>query len=690
LALRSLCGLKLESILEYVDRPLQKCLTDVSAYVRKTAVMGVLKIYQLSPSLVETNGYVEQLYRMLQDVDANVVINVVNVLNELKLSTGGFEVTQSNIMMLLNRIGEFTEWGLNTVLDLVARYRPTSEDEMFAIMNLLDPVLRTANSGSVLATLKCFLSLSDRMPELHAQIITRTKPPLLTLITGAHSEVQYVTLLHLHSILHQPAAKGIFDDEFRQFFVRYNEVPHVKHLKVDLLPLIANAINARDISMELTEYVTDVDSELSRRAIKALGELALHVAPVSEEMTRLLLSLMDVDSGYIRAEAALVLKDIVRMHPHLAELILPYVGKYVKRMEDNGAKASLLWMLGEFGHQVLEAPYILEQFIENYEEEPSAEVKLQLLTATMKLFFQRAPEVQHMLGKLLHHMVNENNQQDVHDRALLCYRLLQNNVQVAATVFAVGAATSGIDQDFAEKKEVVLKKKIFAEFNTLAVTFSMPSEQFIADKYQLKLDRIPLSDFDMTVPNAHSSFAPSSAPAVQEPLIPTTTTSAAAAAVGSVNLLDWDDHHSSSSAPITAPIQPTTTPSLLLQDFIPDFMPPPQFQQLWMSWPEAFQGRVCRLQRFPTAPNEVETVLRSARIFVMASGVLPNNGGWKFFVYAVEQSSNAVYLGQVLVSGADGDVNVTMKCEPGPAQAKVLPLLDTLVTVLAPVFKAVP
>lgn len=194
----------------------------------------------------------------------------------------------------------------------------------------------------------------------------------------------------------------------------------------------------------------------------------------------------------------------------------------------------------------------------------------------------------------------------------------------------------------------------------------------------------------MTVPNAHSSFAPSSAPAVQEPLIPTTTTSAAAAAVGSVNLLDWDDHHSSSSAPITAPMQPTTTPSLLLQDFIPDFMPPPQFQQLWMSWPEAFQGRVCRLQRFPTAPNEVETVLRSARIFVMASGVLPNNGGWKFFVYAVEQSSNAVYLGQVLVSGADGDVNVTMKCEPGPAQAKVLPLLDTLVTVLAPVFKAVP
>lgn len=485
LALRSLCGLQLESILEYVDRPLQKCLTDVSGYVRKTAVLGVLKIYQLSPALVETNGYVEQLYRMLQDPDANVVINVVHVVNELKLQEGGFEITQSNIMMLLNRIGEFTEWGLNTVLDLVARYRPASEDELFAIMNLLDPVMRTANSGSVLATLKCFLSLSAQMPEMHAQIIARAKPPLLTLITGGQSEVQYVTLKHLHSILHQPFAKGIFDDEFRQFFVRYNEVPHVKHLKVDLLPLIANAVNARDISMELTEYVTDVDSELSRRAIIALGELAIHLPPVSEEMTRLILSLMDVDNAYIRAQSAIVLKDVVRIHPQLSELVLPYVGKYLKRMEDSDAKAGLLWMLGEFGSTVLEAPYIVEQLVDNYDDESSNEVKLQLLNATMKLFFQRPPEVQAMLGRLLRKAVNDTSNQDLHDRALLCYRLLASNIRTAESVFAVGAATRGIEGDFAEKKEVSLKKKIFGEFNTLAVTFGMPSEQFVEEKYQL-------------------------------------------------------------------------------------------------------------------------------------------------------------------------------------------------------------
>lgn len=44
LALRSLCNLRLESILEYIQQPLHKSLTDISAYVRKTGVMGILKV----------------------------------------------------------------------------------------------------------------------------------------------------------------------------------------------------------------------------------------------------------------------------------------------------------------------------------------------------------------------------------------------------------------------------------------------------------------------------------------------------------------------------------------------------------------------------------------------------------------------------------------------------------------------
>ena len=97
----------------------------------------------LSPGIAERNNYVEQLYSMLQDSDASVVYNVIITLDEILLDKGGMVINQSTVMNLLNRICDFTEWGLNAVLDLVTRYTPETEDETFAIMNLLDPVLRT-------------------------------------------------------------------------------------------------------------------------------------------------------------------------------------------------------------------------------------------------------------------------------------------------------------------------------------------------------------------------------------------------------------------------------------------------------------------------------------------------------------------------------------------------------------------
>ena len=72
LALRSLCSLRLESILEYIHDPLQNSLTDTSAYVRKTGVMGILKVFGLNQQLVKDSDMIDTLYNMLRDRDANV------------------------------------------------------------------------------------------------------------------------------------------------------------------------------------------------------------------------------------------------------------------------------------------------------------------------------------------------------------------------------------------------------------------------------------------------------------------------------------------------------------------------------------------------------------------------------------------------------------------------------------------
>ena len=93
------------------------------------------------------------------------------------------------------------------------------------------------------------------------------------------------------------------------------------------------------------------------------------------------------------------MKDLLRKHPQWSHDCISVVGGISsKNIQEPKAKAALIWMLGEYAQDMSDAPYILENLIENWEEEHSAEVRLHLLTAAMKCFFKRAPETQKALG----------------------------------------------------------------------------------------------------------------------------------------------------------------------------------------------------------------------------------------------------------------------------------------------------
>ena len=51
---------------------------------------------------------------------------------------------------------------------------------------------------------------------------------------------------------------------------------------------------------------------------------------------------------------------------------------------------------------------MLEEVVKSVFEESSSSVKLQLLSAVMKMFFKRPPECQEMLGTLLEHSIGKS------------------------------------------------------------------------------------------------------------------------------------------------------------------------------------------------------------------------------------------------------------------------------------------
>ena len=452
LALRALCSLRLPQMVEYISEPLRRSLTDHHAYVRKTGVMGILKLYHLDQEAFERCNFVDILYDMLRDPDPSVVSNCILVLNEVM--DGGMAINRAIMLHLLNRIHEFSEFGVLQVLELVPRYIPANEDEGYQIMNLLDPVLRTSNSGAVLATIRAFLAMANYASEdISMQVVARVKAPLITHVSSGSPELVYCLLQNVETLVE--LCPGIFDDEYRQFYVRYHEPTHIKYLKMDILPKLANPDNAPDIVAELAECVADANDTMSRLAVRSMARIACRDVGgpgCAESICRRLVELLDLNVPHICSEAATALTHIVRKHPSLKTVVAPPLPRTLKYVTESSGKASVIYLLGECGETVREAPYALEKLIDTYDDIDDAEIKLALLTATVKLFLVRPPEVQHMLGRLLAKATDDVSSQDLHDRALMYYRLLRSGV-----IDSVVKTDASISQNFFEENDAELR-----------------------------------------------------------------------------------------------------------------------------------------------------------------------------------------------------------------------------------------
>merc|ERR1719334_1894088 len=114
--------------------------------------------------------------------------------------------------------------------------------------------------------------------------------------------------------------------------------------------------------------------------------------------------------------------------------------------------------------------------IDGFLEEPSGPVRLEMLTAAVKLFFCRPPEVQQMLGRLFEKAISETNHPDVRDRALLYYRLLQHSPEEARRVIC---APKEVVEEFQEEMDAESRDRIFDEFNSLSTVYRQPAAKFI-------------------------------------------------------------------------------------------------------------------------------------------------------------------------------------------------------------------
>ncbi|XP_021568170.1 AP-4 complex subunit beta-1 isoform X4 [Carlito syrichta] len=324
-----------------------------------------------------------------------------------------------NVIQRVISMSKLDQWGQAEVLNFLLRYQPRSEEELFDILNLLDSFLKSNSPGVVMGATKLFLILAKKFPHVQTDVLVRVKGPLLAACSSESRELCFAALCHVRQILH--SLPGHFSSHYKKFFCSYSEPHYIKLQKVEVLCDLVNDENVQQVLEELRGYCTDVSADFAQAAIFAIGGVA---RTYTDQCVQILTELLGLHQEHITTAVVQTFRDLVWLCPQCTEAVCQALPGCEENIQDSEGKQALIWLLGVHGERIPNAPYVLEDFVENVKSETFPAVKMELLTALLRLFLSRPAECQDMLGRLLYYCIEEEKDMAVRDRGLFYYRLL--------------------------------------------------------------------------------------------------------------------------------------------------------------------------------------------------------------------------------------------------------------------------
>lgn len=477
LAVRTMGCIRVDRITEYLCEPLSRALRDEDPYVRKTAAVCVAKLYDIAPDLVQERGFLEVLHDLISDSNPSVVANGVAALSEIAETSGRdvMKITASVLQKLLAALNECTEWGQVFILDSLAKYSPADGREAEGIIERVTPRLQHANSAVVMSAVKVILSYMDSLGGASDAIRNLTRklaPPLVTLL-NSEPEIQYVALRNINLIVQKRPA--ILENEIKVFFCKYNDPIYVKMEKLEIIIKLVSEKNIDQVLLELKEYSTEVDVDFVRKSVSAIGRCAVKLERAAERCIGVLLELIQTKVNYVVQESVIVIKDIFRRYPNRYESIIATLCDNLDTLDEPLAKASMIWIIGEYAERIDNADELLDTFLETFEEEDPA-VQLQLLTATVKCFLKNPEDTQDMVQRVLDMATEESDNPDLRDRGFIYWRLLSTDPEAAKMVVL---GDKPVIEDDTFRLEPALLSILIGQIATLSSVYHKPPEAFV-------------------------------------------------------------------------------------------------------------------------------------------------------------------------------------------------------------------
>ncbi|RSH89434.1 beta-adaptin [Saitozyma podzolica] len=473
-------------LMNYAKTQPELVILAVNTFV-KTAALCVAKVFDLKPELCIEYGFIETLRDLIGDGNPMVVANAVTALADIheaaqslsETANGSgsanlFIIDQATLAKLLVALNECSEWGRIAILSTLARYKASDSEESEHICERVMPQFQHNNAAVVLGAVKVIMIHIKHVhrEDLLKSLTRKMAPPLVTLISSP-PEVQWVALRNINLLLQK--RPDILANEMRVFFCKYNDPPYVKVEKLEIMVRLASEKNVDTLLGELKEYASEVDVDFVRKAVRAVGQVAIKIDTAAERCVGVLMDLIETRVSYVVQEAVIVLKDIFRRYPHSYEGIIPTLCANLDELDEPEAKASLIWIIGEYAEKIENADELLGTFLEAFKEE-SYPVQLQTLTAIVKLFLKKPDESQAIVQRVLQAATKDCDNADVRDRAYIYWRLLSSDPAAAKAVVLSVRPPISLPQTTVAP---AILEELLGEISSLASVYHKPAATFI-------------------------------------------------------------------------------------------------------------------------------------------------------------------------------------------------------------------
>ena len=185
----------------------------------------------------------------------------------------------------------------------------------------------------------------------------------------------------------------------------------------------------------MSRYASEVDIDFVRKAVRSIGRITIKVEAAADTCIHSLVALIETKVSYVVQEATIVIKDIFRRYPGRYELIIPKLCENLDVLDEPEAKASMVWIIGQFANLIDNADELMDDLTYNFLEEP-IEVQFALVTAAVKLFIYKSTSdsVKALVHKVLKWTTEDIDNPDLRDRGFMYWRLLAINPTVAGEI----------------------------------------------------------------------------------------------------------------------------------------------------------------------------------------------------------------------------------------------------------------